>query len=79
MSARIRKLIGTIILTLFLTAYAFLAMLVAVYLQVNGNALAEVIYYFVAGLAWVLPAGAIVWWMQKPDSPQTARSSAQKT
>jgi hypothetical protein len=42
-------------------------MMVAIVLQVNASPLVEVIYYVVAGLAWVIPAGAIIWWMQKPD------------
>ena len=28
-------------------------------------AVAEILYYIIAGLAWVIPAGAIIWWMQK--------------
>ncbi|MEL6311683.1 MAG: DUF2842 domain-containing protein [Pseudomonadota bacterium] len=31
----------------------------------------EVAYYVVAGLLWVLPAGVVVWWMQKSDEPDT--------
>lgn len=58
-----------IVLTVLLCAYAFAAMLVAVVLQVNDSWLIEVLYYFVAGLAWIVPAGAIIWWMQKPDDP----------
>lgn len=50
-----------------LTVYAFVAMLVAIVLQVRENVYIEVVYYVIAGLAWVLPAGVIVWWMQKPD------------
>lgn len=54
-------------LLLFLAAYALLAMLVAVTLQVNASKLVEVIYYIVAGLLWVLPAAWLIKWMQKPD------------
>lgn len=67
MNGRTRKLIGTIIMALYLVAYAFLAMLVAVVLQVRGNWIAEALYYIVAGLAWVPPAMYVIWWMQKPD------------
>jgi type IV secretory pathway protease TraF len=67
MRMRTRKLIGTIALLAFVIAYAFAAMMVAIALQVNASKIAEVIYYFVAGLAWVVPAGALIWWMQKPD------------
>jgi hypothetical protein len=67
MSMRTRKLIGAVLLLLFLSAYALAAMLVAVTLQVNGSKLAEVVYYVVAGLLWVVPAAWLIKWMQKPD------------
>lgn len=67
MTMRTRKLVGAILLLLFLAAYSMLAMLVAVVLQVNGSKLAELAYYAVAGLLWVVPAGWLVKWMQKPD------------
>lgn len=67
MTMRTRKLVGAILLLIFLAAYALLAMLVAVSLQVNASKIAEVIYYIVAGLLWVLPAAWLIKWMQKPD------------
>lgn len=67
MTMRTRKLVGAILLLIFLAAYALLAMLVAVSLQVNTSKVAEVIYYIVAGLLWVLPAAWLIKWMQKPD------------
>lgn len=69
MTQRTRKLIGTIVLILFIAVYAMLAMAVAVVLQVNeASGLAELLYYVLAGLLWVIPAGALIWWMQKPDA-----------
>ena len=67
MRMRTRKLLGTIALLIFVIVYALVAMMVAIALQVNASKFTEVIYYVVAGLAWVFPAGAIIWWMQKPD------------
>ena len=69
MTIRQRKLAGTIALLVFLAVYALAAMLVAVVLQVNASKTVELFYYVVAGLAWVIPAGAIIKWMQKPDEP----------
>ncbi|MGI9520916.1 MAG: DUF2842 domain-containing protein [Hyphomicrobiaceae bacterium] len=66
MSARRRKLIGAVALIVFLTIYALLAMIVAMALQVSGSKWMELAYYVVAGLAWTVPAGAIIWWMQRP-------------
>lgn len=65
MRMRTRKLIGTVALLVLVIVYSLVAMMVAIALQVNASKLVEVIYYFVAGLAWVIPAGAIIWWMQK--------------
>jgi peptidoglycan/LPS O-acetylase OafA/YrhL len=67
MTPRTRKLAGTIVLLVFLSVYALIAMLVAVVLQVNASKTVELIYYVVAGLLWVLPAGALITWMQRPD------------
>ena len=67
MTMRTRKLVGTVVLLVFLCAYAFAAMLVAVVLQVRDSKLIEFTFYAVAGLAWVLPAGLLIRWMQRPD------------
>lgn len=70
MNIRTRKLIGTVILIVFLIVYALAAMMVAVVLQVNeASKLIELIYYFVAGLLWVIPAGLVIRWMSRPDPP----------
>lgn len=68
MSIRTRKLLGTIALIVLIALYALLALAVAIVLQVRqANHLVEVIYYVVAGLLWVVPAGLIIKWMVKPD------------
>ncbi len=68
MTIRTRKLIGTIALLVFIAVYAFLAMMVAVVLQVSGSKVVELLFYVVGGLAWVVPAAWLVRWMQKPDA-----------
>lgn len=75
MRIRTRKLIGTVALLVLVIVYAFVAMMVAIALQVNASKFVEVVYYVVAGLAWVIPAGAIIWWMQKPDPNSTESGS----
>ena len=57
MTQRKRKLIGTIALLALIMVYALLALAVAIVLQVrDANKIAELIYYVVAGLLWVVPA-----------------------
>lgn len=67
MTIRTRKFIGAIALLVLITVYSLAAMMVAIALQVNASKWVEVLYYAVAGLAWTIPAGAIIWWMQQPD------------
>ena len=67
MTQRTRKLIGAVALLVLVIVYALAAMAVAIVLQVNASKWAELAYYVVAGLAWVVPAGAIISWMSKPD------------
>jgi fatty-acid desaturase len=68
MTQRTRKLIGTVAMIILIAVYALLALGVAVSLQVhNASKLAELVYYVVAGLLWVIPAGWLIKWMQKPD------------
>ena len=69
MTIRTRKLVGTVALLMLLSVYAFLAMLVAIVIQVNGSKLGELVFFVIAGLAWVVPAAWLVRWMQKPDAP----------
>jgi uncharacterized protein DUF2842 len=69
MTQRKRKLLGTVALLLLVAVYAVLAVAVAVVLQVrNVSKFAELAYYVVAGLLWVLPAGWLIAWMQRPDA-----------
>lgn len=68
MTLRTRKLVGAIVLLVFLALYALAAMMVAIALQVNASKLVELIYYPAAGLLWVLPAMWLVKWMLRPDA-----------
>jgi hypothetical protein len=76
MTPRTRKLMGTIFLVTFLAVYAFVAMMIAIVLQVNASKIVEFTYYVLAGLLWVIPAAAIVTWMQRmrPGDEQTGTS-----
>lgn len=71
MPRRLRKLIGTVLLTLFIPAYAMTAMVIASAKLPGAPILIQTISYAVLGLLWVLPAGVIVTWMQRPDRHST--------
>jgi|GEM_PF-149020 hypothetical protein len=66
---RTRKLIGTIVLLIFIAVYALLVMAVAIVLQVNASKWVELAFYVIGGLAWVIPAAILVRWMVRPDEP----------
>ena len=68
MTVRTRKLVGAILLVVFLSLYALAAMMVAIVMQVSASKIAELAYYPIAGLLWVLPAMWLVKWMQRPDA-----------
>ncbi|MEZ5901004.1 MAG: DUF2842 domain-containing protein [Hyphomicrobiaceae bacterium] len=75
MTQRQRKFAGAILLILLITVYALLALAVAVVLQIRqANGFVEFAYYVVAGLLWVLPAGALIKWMAKPDAPKMPKA-----
>ena len=74
MTQRARKFTGAILLILLIAVYALLALAAAVVLQIRqANGFVELVYYVVAGLLWVLPAGLLIKWMAKPDVPKADR------
>ena len=67
---RVRKLIGLVLLLALVVFYALLVMTVAVTTSIPENAVLEFFYYLVTGVAWVVPAAAIIYWMQRTDEPE---------
>ena len=67
MRRRTRKLIGTAVLAVFVPLYALVAAMTADARLPGMSPLAHWLYYVVAGLAWVIPAGLLLTWMQRPD------------
>jgi len=68
MPIRLRKFIGAILLITLVVTWALVAMALAQAPAIKANGVIEVIYYVVAGLAWVLPAIPLVRWMSRPDA-----------
>ena len=65
MPRKARQLIGATALLLFIPLYALTAMLIAG-AQIRGaSVLVQTIYFAIAGLLWIVPAGAIIAWMQR--------------
>ena len=68
MRLRQRKLVGTVILLLFLVVYSAIAALIGAAVLPASSKLLQLVFYVVAGLAWTLPAGILIRWMQRPDA-----------
>lgn len=74
MSIRTRKLIGTIVLLLFVAVYAILVMALGSSRLLDMNGFVTLLFYAGAGLLWVPPAAIIIRWMQRPERERLAGS-----
>jgi Protein of unknown function (DUF2842) len=64
---RTRKLIGMVVLLAFLAGYALVVASIASGRITTAPPLAQFAFFLVGGLVWVLPAGLLIRWMQRPD------------
>jgi len=71
MQQRTRKLVGAAVLAVFVPFYALTAMTVAAARLPGTTGLTQTIFYAIAGLLWVIPAGLLITWMQRPDGDGT--------
>ena len=69
--SRPRKLIGTVLLVTLVSVYALIAMAVGSITMADKSRAVQLVFFTVVGLGWVLPAGLIVWWMER--RPGTGR------
>lgn len=67
MPIRVRKLIGTFLLVLLVVVYALVATTVATYRLAESPWWVHLLYFFLSGLLWVIPAMWIIRWMSRPD------------
>jgi hypothetical protein len=67
MRAKSRKLIGTVVLLVFLALYAWGTAAIGMGRVTLAPLWAQLAYFLIAGLLWVLPAGLLIRWMQGPD------------
>jgi uncharacterized membrane protein YuzA (DUF378 family) len=66
MSMRWKKLIGVFALVGIIAIYSLLVMRLAVAILPEAGPVAELLFYAVAGLAWVYPTGLLIKWMNAP-------------
>jgi hypothetical protein len=71
MRQRTRKLIGTAFLVVFVPCYALVAMTIAAARLPGTSGLTQTLFFAIGGLIWVIPAGAVIYWMQRtPREPE---------
>lgn len=63
MTPRIKKLIGTILIFLWLPVYALLATGIAVHLLPRAGGFEAFVFYALAGTLWAVPVGLMFPWM----------------
>jgi hypothetical protein len=66
MPTRLRKLVGSVALVVFSILYFWIAMTIAI---MRLPALAtgwHLLFYLVITLIWLIPSGAIIYWIQAP-------------
>jgi len=67
MPVRVKKLIGTVLLVLLVIVYALIATMVAVAQLSQSGPVTHLLFFFLSGLLWILPAMWIIKWMVKPS------------
>jgi hypothetical protein len=69
MRGRLRKLIGTTVVILFVPVYAIVAMALAQARPLReAPALVQILCYAGLGLVWIVPLMPLIKWMEKPDA-----------
>ena len=64
---RIKKLIGTIIIPIWLILFIGIVAVLAEILLPNLNGFMVFLFYLIAGLIWVVPVLPIISWMQREN------------
>lgn len=67
MNIRTRKAIGTIATVLWLTVYTLVAMVLGGQFVVGSGIATELLFYVLAGIAWIPVAMLLIKWMTRSD------------
>ena len=62
---RAKKLIGTLIILIWLPLYAVFAGAVGIHIAPYANWLVRFLYYALAGTLWIIPIGLMLPWMYR--------------
>ena len=65
MSPRTKKLIGAMVLLVWIPVYALIAMGIAVHVLPHAHWAVSLLYYALAGTLWIIPIGLMLPWMNR--------------
>ncbi|HEY2071877.1 MAG TPA: DUF2842 domain-containing protein [Rhizomicrobium sp.] len=65
MSPRVKKLIGTIVMLIWIVIYAGIAMGIGVRVLPHAAWYVSLAYYALAGTLWIIPVGLALPWMNR--------------
>jgi hypothetical protein len=65
MTPRIKKLIGTILILVWIPTYALITMSIGVRVLPHAGGIIVFIYYLLTGTLWIIPIGLLLPWMHR--------------
>ena len=65
MTPHSKKLIGAIVILLWLPLYALIAMSIGMYMLPHAAWFVALLYYALAGTLWIIPIGLMLPWMHR--------------
>lgn len=68
MPRRVRTLLGTVGMLVFIGFYALVAMALAESRLVDAPKLVQTLAYVLLGIVWVFPLMPLIRWMERPDA-----------
>jgi membrane protein implicated in regulation of membrane protease activity len=75
MSPRIKKLLGTIIILIWVPIYSLIAMGIALHLLPHASWYAAFLFYAIAGTLWIIPIGLMLPWMYREPNSKDNRAT----
>ncbi len=67
MRKRTRKLVGAVIIIVFVVVYAMVALTILSGRLREASDLVQALSYAAAGILWILPLMPLIVWMERPD------------
>lgn len=68
MSPRTKKLIGAVMMLIWIPVYAVIAMILALKILPHASGLMAFLYYAIAGTVWIIPIGLMLPWMNREST-----------